>query len=68
MASQRKSLAFQFSKDANSIQSKPLDFASYAGDVMDNLTKENLIKMITDEYNNQLNEIEHTVSIRPSLP
>jgi hypothetical protein len=52
MASQRKSLAFQFSKDANSIQSKPLDFASYAGDVMDNLTKENLIKMITDEYNN----------------
>ena len=60
--SQRKSVAFQFSHDANSIQHKDLDYAMYAGDVLPELTKEQLIDLIKNEYNVQLAEIESTVS------
>lgn len=54
-------MAFQFSHDANSIQHKDLDYAMYAGDVLPELTKEQLIDLIKNEYNVQLAEIESTL-------
>lgn len=59
--SQRKSQAFQFSTDASKIANTELDFASFAGDLIDSLKKEQVLAFIKNEYEVQLAEIDSTL-------